>query len=327
MKALRKMNRRRPRCRGSALLVVLWSLIVLSAGIFAYARWIQANVRINGFASQTMEARAMAHSGVAVAMHPRVDKQSALLEQSFAEDLGFRVRIISEGGKLSLKWIVRGLVPNRNPVIEAVFKLWLEQKGLNFQQREAFVDCLIDYVDDDGSLHQLNGSEDDGDYHPANKMLESIDELAAVKNSGPLMESINWKNELTLDAEGPIDLLSAPPEILRLLPGLGEARIQRLITLRQGPDKLEGTADDPDFAAPNPNAPKNQAPQGTSRDPTYLLQNLGIDLKSSQLQGLVTINDPVKRIISQGRSGKVIRQVEVVILKGSNNPPILSWKE
>ena len=119
----------RPRCAacGSALLVVLWSLIVLSAAIFAYARWIQVNVQMHGYASQTTEARAMAHSGVVVALHPKVDKQSPQLEQTFAADLGFRARIISEGGKLNLNWLARGEDPRKIVML----KQWLERRGLN----------------------------------------------------------------------------------------------------------------------------------------------------------------------------------------------------
>jgi hypothetical protein len=139
----------------------------------------------------------------------------------------------------------------------------------------------------------------------------SMDEVEGIKGSEPLVNRPGWRDELTLESGGPIDLLAAPVDTLRLIPGLSEARIQLLIQLRNGRDRIEGTTDDPEF-----------------KDPNQLLLSLGIGpAERGQLNGLITINDPVKRIISRGRAGKVVRQVEVVARKGNLTPDILFWKE
>ena len=190
-----------------------------------------------------------------------------------------------------------------------LFKRWLETRGLTFQERETFVDCLLDYIDAD-NLHRLNGVEDERDYHAANRPLTSIEEIAQVRGSAPLTKTPGWKDQLTLESSGPIDLLAASPAILRLIPGLGEARIQRLLKMRPGKG-IEGTADDPEF--------QNMA---------QLLATIGVgQAEMQQLAAIVMINDPMVRIVSEGHSGKVVRQVEVVARKSGGYPQILSWKE
>jgi hypothetical protein len=295
-----------PEERGSALLVVLWAVVMLSAAIFAWAQYVEQNLRIHGNASLVLEARAMAHSGVAIALHPRVTKQTPLLEGSLGDGLFYRARLISEGGKLNLNWLVTGEDPRKLTIL----KTWLQGRGLNYRDIDRFVDCLLDYVDPDNIKH-LNGAEDEGDYHAANRPLQSVDEVAAVMGSAPLLATPGWKDQLTIESSGPIDILAASPEILRLVPGFSEPRVQRLIALRAGPDGIEGTADDPIFQSLD-----------------LALQSVGFAQQEIAAAKVVAmINDPVVRIISAGQSGKVIRQVEVVARKGTLTPLILSWKE
>lgn len=293
--------------RGSALLVVLWAIIVLTGAIFTWAKIVQQDVQVHGYASATLEARAMAHSGVIVALHPKVKKQTPLLEGGPGDGLSYRARILSEGGKLNLNWIAgNGGEPRRI----AMFKQWLESHGLGFQEREHFVDCLLDYVDPDNT-HRLNGAEDEGDYHAANRPLNELSEVEGIKGSEPLTSSPGWKDELTLESSGPIDILSARENILRLIPGFSDARIKRFLVLRAGADGIEGNNDDPVF--------QNLA---------QALTSVGFSAQEIQaLNGMVTINDPIVHVVSVGQSGKVIRQVDVVARKGGSTPLILSWKE
>ena len=292
--------------RGSALLLVMWALILLTGAIFAWVAVIQSELALHGEANRDVEARAMAHSGLALALHPLVSLKTPALEEEVAPDLGFKVRIVSEGGRLNINWLLVGEEPRKL----AILKQWLELRGLDFQQRETFVDCLLDYVDADDLKH-LNGQEAEGDYHPANRQLQSVDEIADVAGAAPLVTQAGWKDDLTIDSQGPIDLIAAPVEILRLLPGLGESRIAAFVKFRQGKDGLDGTIDDPEF-------------KSLKDVQTFL--GLG-DAQFKELGGLVTIKDPTMHIISEGRSGNAYRQVEVVARKAGANPQILSWKE
>jgi len=292
--------------RASALLLVMWALVVLSFAVFAWVALIQSDLLIHGEASRDVEARAMAHSGLALALHPLVTQKTPLLEEDVAPDLGYKVRIVSEGGRLNINWLLRGEEPRKLVIL----KQWLEERGLEFQERETLVDCLLDYVDGDDVKH-LNGEEDAGDYQPPNRELTSVDEIAEVANSGPLVAQPGWKDELTIDSQGPIDLLAATADIMRLLPGLGEARIAAFITYRQGKDGLDGTEDDAEF-----------------KNLKEIQSFLGLgDAQFKELGGLVMQKDPTMHIISEGRSGNAYRQLEVVVRKAGANPQILSWKE
>ena len=156
-------------------MIVLWAILVLTVAIFAWAKIVAQDLQVHGYAGRTLEARAMAHSGVTVALHPLVTKQTPLLEASFEDGVSYKARISSEGGKLNLNWIALG---ENDPRRIALLKQWLTGRGLGYQEREIFTDCLLDYIDAD-NVHRLNGAEDEGDYHAANRPLLSIDEVAA----------------------------------------------------------------------------------------------------------------------------------------------------
>ena len=80
-------------------MIVLWALVILSAAVFAWARWIQQDLQIAGNANRGAEARAMAHSGVAVALHPAVTQRDfPILQEELGTALAYQVRITSEGG-------------------------------------------------------------------------------------------------------------------------------------------------------------------------------------------------------------------------------------
>lgn len=295
---------------GSALLLVFWALIVLSGAILAWVKITQQGIRLSNEAGRGLEARAMAHSGIAVVESPQVSKLTPLLEEAFAADIGYRVRMVSEGGKLNLKVMLHG----EDPAKVAIVERWLESRGLGYPERRRFIDCYYDYTDTDGESHRLNGMEDEGDYVTPDKEISSIDEIALIAGSEPLTSTPGWKDEITVESQGPIDLLAASPDILRLIPGFGEGRIQQLLLLRRGRDGVDGTLDDPPF----------------KEDLATFLRRLGLQATPPQLNELakiVTINDPMMRIISEGRSGTVIRQVEVVAVKNGPVFQIKSWKE
>jgi type II secretory pathway component PulK len=285
---------------------VLWALILLSAAVFAFAKWMQQDIQLNGNANREVEARAMAHSGIAFALHPLVTKLTPSLTEDLDGGLGYQVRITSEAGKLN----IRGLIEGEDQTRLGILKRWLETRGLDFHQRDVFVDSLLDWCDADNA-HHLNGVEDDGDYHPPNRPLESVEEIAQVRGSEPLTRTEGWKDALTIYGSGKIDVVAASPEVLRLIPGLGEAQIQRFVQFRRGPDGIDGTLDDREFKDLNS---------------VKLFFGVG-DAQWNALGGFITVNDPTMHITSEGRSGNAYRHVEVVAVKSGGKPTILSWKE
>ena len=292
--------------RGSALLIVLWALLLLSAATFSWAVWVQQRIAAHGEENRAVEARAMARSGLTLALHPQVTRLTPLPPEELLPGAGYEVRVRGEGGKLNINWFMRG----EEPMKLAIFKQWLTRRGLTLHQIEVFMDCLLDYIDAD-NIKRLNGAEDDGDYHPANRELISVEELVKVRGTGPLTSQPGWQDELTIYSAGPIDLGSADAEVLSLLPGIGEARVQRFLKLRAGPDGIDGTVDDTIFAGLE-----------------VIQQVLGLTAAQFQvLQPLVCYQDPTLNIQSIGHSGETRRKIEVVVRKGGAQPQILSWRE
>lgn len=292
---------------GSALMVVMWALILLSMAVMAWAKWIQQDMALYAESNLGLDAQALAHSGIAVGLHPLVSRATPILERRFGDDRGYTVRMVSEGGKLN----VRRWFDGNDPRKIDLFKRWLEQRGVEFNDREVLVDRLLDYIDPDTD-YRTNGLEQRGDYKAANRELESLEEIARIPGTEPLLKSPGWKESLTLYSQGQIDLLSAEPDILKLIPGFDETRIQLLLNLRRGRDGVEGTADDPQIQSID----------------QLLKQYLGFNpLQIKSLSGMVMINDKTMRITSTGQVGKVIRQVEVIARKPGGNPQIISWKE
>jgi general secretion pathway protein K len=295
------------RRRGAALLLALWAIFVLSASVLVWAAFVQHTLAVSGQQQIETEARAMAHSGVALALHPLVTKETPALHMQAETDPGFRVKMVSEGGKLNINTLLAGEEPRR---IE-IFKRWLEYRGIDFNTREMMVDCLNDWLDAD-NLKRINGAEDEPGYHPPNRgQFMSVEEIEEVKGMEMLTQQPGWKDDVTIYGNGTIDLSAADFHILRLLPGVGDPGIERFLQWRRGADQIDGTLDDP----PLQKLDQAQAFLGMNKN------------QWNQLGGIIGLRDNTWHITAEGWSGKVRRQVEVVAVKGSQNPMIRDWKE
>jgi hypothetical protein len=63
-----------------------------------------------------------------------VSEKTPGLEESMANGLmGFRVRIMGEGARLNINWLINEEQPPRLDLL----KRWLELHGLSFEEREA----------------------------------------------------------------------------------------------------------------------------------------------------------------------------------------------
>jgi hypothetical protein len=306
------LPREKPRAaaRASALLLVLWALLLLSAAVLSFARWMQHDIVLHGEANRDLEARAMAHSGIALALNGKVTKSFPGLEQDFGDGLGFRVKIVSEGSKLN----IAALTERDDPDKLNFLKGWLRQRGLNDEQCEVLVDCLRDWVDEDRE-HHLNGVEDEGEYHtpPRGGRLKSVEEIVQVRGSEPLTHLPGWQDSLTVWGGGLLDIGSAPADLLRLVPGLSEANLQRILMVRRGRDGIEGTIDDQEFK---------------TRDSVQKFLGMNNEQYNKGVGRFIGGRDTVEHITSEGRSGDGYRQVEVVAVKPpAGKANILFWKE
>jgi hypothetical protein len=298
------------------LILALWALLLLSTAVFAWVKYIQANITLSGQGNAALEAKAFSHSGVMVALHPQIDTLNPILNHQFSPDHTYSVRMTGEGGRLNLNWIFTP-VNAPDPVKIEIFKRYLERRGLTLPQREHFTDSILDWLNP-GTIGHLNGAEDSANYHPPHRgQFLSVDELSLVAGSRPLVAQPGWQDDFTIYTNpGFIDLQSASRLILECLPGVGSAVVSRFLEVRQGPDHLDGTRDDYVF-----------------KSAAEALSYLGITgSRADQLAGYVDVEDPkapnsTVHIKSTGQSGNVYWDTEVVATKQNLQPIIHSWKE
>ncbi len=293
---------------GAALMLALWALFVLSAMVISWAIDINAQLALTGDANHTLEAEAMAASGAEVATNPQVSStDSSVLRRSLGKNQSYNVRILGEGGRLHLNWILSGENPQRLDVL----RKYLEVKGVDINERDRMMDCLLDFVDPD-DIPRLNGAESEPGYQPKNALLGRVEELKQVRGWEKFTSRKDWDADFTLYSSGPIDLVWADRDVLLSLPGFNEQIVDRYLQYRQGPDGIDGTADDP---------------------PMQSLDQVGLALGFTPQQfllltssGLVTVNDQVVRIVSLGTSSDVKRTIEMIVRRTAT-PQILRWKE
>jgi hypothetical protein len=297
----------------SVMILALWALLLLSAAIFAWLKFINQSIDITSQRNSGLEAKALAHSGLMVALNPDVTQLTPLMTQHMSRDRGYNVQMTGEGGRLNLNWLFTP-AENPDPAKIALFQRYLDRRGLNLEQQQRLVDCILDWLSV-GNVQHLNGAEEDANYHPPHRdAFLSVEELAQVKGSAPLVSQGGWQDDFTIYTNpGLIDLQSASRRVLECLPGVGDPNVERFLRIRQGPDGLDGTADDHQF-----------------KDVTEAVSYLGLSgAQAQQIGPYVEVENPLStvHIKSTGQSGNVYRHVEVVAKKMGMQPIILSWKE
>ena len=290
-------------------MLALWALFLLSAMVISWTLDINTRLTISGSANRLLEAEARACSGVEVAMHPLVKAGSTALRGSFPSNQSFEARITGEGGRLNLKFLLAG----ENPVNLELLRKYLEVKGVDLNERDRMIDCLLDWVDPD-NLVRLNGAEDEPGYKPTNGPLKTLEELKRVKGWEEFTSRPNWDADFTLNStDARIDINWASRDVLLALPGFTEMMADRFLQMRRGPDDIEGTEDDLKFT----NAEEVRIALGFRAD------------QFNQLAALITFDSQVVRIMSIGKSGPVARTVRVVIYKQGGGIRLIpgTWKE
>lgn len=292
--------------RGAALLLSLWALFLLSAMVISWAVQIGSQVTLSGNANRILDAEAMACSGAEVALHPEVKPGAASLEGMIGRGKTYKAQITGEGGRLNVNWLVAG----EDPARLGVLRKYLELKGIDLNERDHMIDCLLDWVDPD-NLVRLNGAEESDDYHPDNTLLTRLDTLKKVKGWEQFTSRPGWDDDFTLNSSGPIDMTWASHDVLLALPGMTEEIVDRFLQIRRGADGIDGTEDDAQFT----NIDQVRTALGWQQE------------QFDQLSPLISVKDPVFRIVSTGRARDATRVVQLVFRRAGLAPQVITWKE
>lgn len=279
------------RRRGSALLVALWITLLLSMFVAAFAFDMEIQARITSAWRKKLKAESLARGGIALAQMALMetydqtltsaDKSLYLLE---GEDQEFRSGVIalSQGvGATFSKALPSGEVAvsvqpenariNVNSLIDVhnrdvTYENWrqlFDIAGVTFDQRDALVDCLMDWVDPDEAEH-LNGAESSyyetlsPPYSAANGPLATIEDLMLIKGFSEVIPDAGRSvydsvaEFLTTYAENEkININAVSAATLTVLFNMDPVVAEWIVSERLGLDEEEGTADDKPFTDMN----------------------------------------------------------------------------
>jgi general secretion pathway protein K len=277
-----------PARRGSVLVVVLWVTLLLSLFVAAFAFDMEIQSRITSAWRKKLKAEALARGGIGLAQmamletyDPGLKDPDKTIYLAGGEDKEFRngvVALAQGGGATFAKTLPSGEVAvsiqpenakiNVNSLIDiqnrdATYENWrqlFDIAGVTFDQRDALVDCLIDWVDPDEAEH-LNGAESSyyesltPPYSACNGPLATVEDLMLIKGFAETVpetgrtvyESV--AEYLTTYAENEkININAVSAETLTVLFNMDPVVAEWIVNERLGLDGEEGTADDKPFA-------------------------------------------------------------------------------
>jgi len=288
-------------------MLALWALFLLSALIISWALDIDSRLSLSSDGTRMLKAEAVACSGAEVALHPAVHPGSSNLSGELDNGASYQARLTGEGGRLDINWLVAGEDPGKLEIL----KRYLENKGIDLNERDTMVDSLLDWVEPNTGLHRLNAPPESDDYHPPHTLLTQIDELKKVAGWAEFTATPGWDDDFTVNTRQGVDLAWASRDVLLALPGMTPEIVDRFLQLRQGPDGIDGTEDDMHFKTPQ----EVQVALGLNQE------------QYNQLQTFVAVNIPVLRVVSVGTAAKAKRTVQMVFRRVGVVPQVIAWKE
>lgn len=262
--------------RGSALIVALWVLLILSLLIAGFAFDMYVEAGITSYYRKRLRSQYLAQAGLEYA--------KLVLAQSFKareemqdEDMDEQeyVRALNLARGMAVTGIRRDLneghftvdiLPeqgrrNVNTMSDEDWQEVLDQAGVPQESWDKLIACFRDWTDADDD-HRINGAESDDPFYVRrgykckNAPIDTVDELLLIKGftssllyGGPsdfvegetLTGIAAW---LTVWGDGKVNVNTASREVLLTIPGLNEYDVTDLLQGRLGPDGEAGTRDD-----------------------------------------------------------------------------------
>lgn len=297
--------------RGSALLVVLWVIALLSFLIITSMMVVMQDVETVAARRLVFRARQLAEAGLAIGANPLVKPGDPLLRRSFGHAESYEVNITTEESRLNIGAL---LTEEKRVVLERLFSSW----GLRPLESQAVVDALMDWVDAD-NFKRLTGAEKT-DYQkegfndrPYNRPIQSLDEVMLVRGMDLVIQANpKWRNAFTLWGAGGLDINEAPAELIAIVADVPVSAAHALVSARNGPDGIRYTEDD-------------EPVQSIDEAMVLLGANAAPQAGGT---GLFILKGTVARIDSVGRTGAYTRRISVILQKGTGGrSPVMEWRE
>lgn len=289
--------------RGSALLLVLFAILLLSGLITATVAFVRSDMDEYRALNKEFRARQLAESGLAFGVDPQVQNQDrGLLEQERPDGGRFHVLISSESTKLNINFVLQN---DRGDLLNNLFVSW----GVAPKTADAAVEGLRKYLSDAGGPQTVSTN---GNVTEIGRQFTSVEEMSLVPEFGPVMEKRpDWTDFFTIWGDGKIDVNLADAEMISLVTGVTLATADQMVKYRLGPDGKPFTSDDRVYNSME----EVRAALGMSPEQFELVQDL------------LSLNSAVDRIESTGIIGGYEKQI--VVITSRNTIPIayLSWQE
>ena len=311
------------RRQGSALLLVLFAIILLTGLITATVGFVKNDVDEYGALNKEFRARQLAESGLAFGIHPQVQNEDrSLLEQQTPDGGRFRVTISSESTKLNVNSILQA---GRDDLLENLFARW----GVAPKDAEAAVKGLRNYLSNplrtqsaaqstnaiQAAAQSTNANQPGSQSTNAIQLAQqfaAVEEMSLVPEFGPVIEKQpDWTNFFTIWGDGKIDVNLADADTIELITGVSPATADEFVKYRWGPDGKPFTLDDRVY---------------NSMDEVRAA--LGMSPAQFQLvEGLLSLTSAVDRIESTGIIAGYEKTIVVIATRNTLPVRYLSWQE
>lgn len=292
--------------RGAALIAVLWLIAILGLATLTALRVIKFDMDLASAKIHGSRARQIAEMGIAVGSNPAVKRTDPILRQMNADSgEGFEVRVISEGGRFNINYI---LIQDDKALLREIFSKW----GMELEDAQAVADALGDWVDEDDNV-ALNGAEKE-EYEkagrvnqPFNRPFYDISEMRFVRGM-EMVEALkpDWREWFTIWSEGPLDVNEATAELIAAAAEIPVEQADIIPETVRGTDGQRDTLD---------NAPMSKE---------AALDQLGIDTEGRpDIASRFTANDAgagTLRIESIGRAEGATRKIIAIVRNRTGNP-------
>lgn len=258
-------SRNSPPQRGAVLIIVLASILLLSAVVVAFMSEALIKIKYYGLFHNNDDLRVEAYSALETTLavlnqFQEVDKALYGPQQGWADPLAYAGFTTPDGIEARVVQITdeSGKIPLASASEELLFQLFLTL-DFEFSEAEHLRDTLMDWMDadDDKRLDGYDSAdyEDlDPPYLAANAPLQTWDELRLIEGfrqafwdeeGQPLPVLNDFKTAVSLYHTGRINVNAAGPLVLETLYDMGEIPDPQFISdYQNGPDRTPGTEDD-----------------------------------------------------------------------------------
>lgn len=299
------------KCRGAALMAVLWLIAILAMACMATLRVISFDMELASAKVHGSRARQVAEMGIAVGSNPVVKRSDPILHyEDGGAGEGYDAKVISEGGRFNINAII---LQDDKALLKSMFMDW----GLELDAAQEVADALTDWIDSDDD-EQLNGAEKtyyEGEgriNQPFNRPFYDVNEVALVRGMD-LVEAVrpDWREWFTIWSGGGLDLNEAPAE---LIAAAAEIPVEQAIII---PETVRGTDGERDTL--------DDVPFENAAD---ALDLLGIDAESRpDIAKRFTLNDATTRVESTGFAEGAKRKITVILRNRAGKPALLERTE